>query len=200
MAALLLLILLANAIHPTMWKAKWRVLLSPMERKYEDENASAAWNGLSYLFSIGTYALLLLYLLGTHEAGLSALQPSSFLWIALTIFGIDLLRQGLMAILQYTFRFHIHLPSVIRHHHDLLLVLAIVYFALLLLVNHLSYPVLLTLAIVAGIGYIGISWWKIITTVGLDLHTSCYTLLYYLHIEIVPIIAMVMISAHIVGA
>lgn len=200
MGVLLLLILLANAMRPTMWRTTWRMLLSPMERKYEDENTSAVWTGLSYIFSIGTYALLLVYLVGTREVGFSALHYSSFQWVALTILGVDLLRQGFMVLLQYTFRFHIHFPSVIKHHHGLLLIFAMVCYAFLLLINHVSYSVLLTMVITACMCYVGISWWKIITTVGLDIHTSCYTILYYLHIEVVPIIAIVLISARIVEA
>lgn len=200
MAALLLLILLVTSLRPNMWRAKWRSLLSPMERKYEDENTSVVLNGMSYLFSISTYALLLLYMLGIRDDYSSQLHCSTFLWIALVVLGIDLLRQGLMAVLQYTFRFSFHLPSVIRHHHNLLLIFAVVGFAILLLAPHLSYNALQTLVIIACCSYVGILWWKIITTIGLDIQKSCYTLLYYLHIEIVPIAAMVMISSYIVGA
>ncbi len=200
--ALLLMILLASVLRPTMWKAKNRVLFSPMERKYEDENISVLLDGMSYLFSIGIYALLLMYLLRGEAMTITndTLPVTTYLQMAGVILLIDLLRQGLMAILQYTFRFSFHLPSIIRHHHNLLLIFAVVGFAILLFAPYLPYNALLTLVIITGCVYVGISWWKIITTIGLDIQKSCYTLLYYLHIEIVPVAAMVIISSHIVEA
>jgi len=190
-ALLLVLLLLTSAIQPRSIMQSLLALASPIQRRYTSGNNNVLFMLLRLVFQLGTLSLTLMLAVAAWMGKTAALTWNAYL-AATTIVLVAMLVKGFVdKWIQLTFRFAVSEKIYYLYRNDMWQIMSLILWIILLLHPGLSNLALWIIPIVVLALYYAVLWWKIMQVFGWDISHIGYSLLYMVHVEILPLAAAV---------
>lgn len=193
--ALLVLLLLVCALQPRMVSNGLNMLVSPIQRRYEDASNNPAIRMLQAIFRIATWSLVAACGVQAY-LGIPVLTISNWLLSALIIVAVHALRDILVRYIQLTFRFAIHMPTCRQHRTNIWQMISLVLLGYLIALPWLPIAAQWIIPLVATACYLVAIWWKMINLFGWNIKNVCYITLYWLHLEVIPLLTIAGLIRH----
>ncbi len=165
---------------------------SPVGRHYGDEANNIMPSLLGYVFSTGIIGLVMVYTVNALYHPDAVMSFSPFLWIMVTVIGIDIIRFFLIQYIRFTFDIRMPMQVLVSQYLNLRFWAGIVLFVYMLLLPMCSHAVIIVVPICLTVLYCGIILWKLSTAFGVA-HIG-YSALYFIHLELVPIAGLIAVA------
>ncbi len=195
--ALLGLLLVIGSLQPHMVLQTAQTAASPIQRRYITGANHPLLAGLTGLYQLSTISLALLVAVAALLGRGREINPQQYLLTVGIVAGISVVKFIVEQWIYITFRYTLNRKTYASYRSSLWTILSVVLWVLLVFSNHLDASVLwLVPSILVGI-YWGILWWRIMQAFGWEASHIGYSLLYMLHIEILPVALAAMGVAYI---
>lgn len=182
-----MVILIATTTRPKVLQNIWRMFLSPIQRCYEDEDSNILQNTLLTLFQGGTLALVTLVSM-TAIYGINGIADiRHFGQIIALIAGVWVGKIVLMKYIHYTFALSMQWSDWKKHYTSVWMMFCLVGFIYLLAAPYLSLSLRGWIPCCLLVVYIISVAWKVIPSFSISIKNSLYLLLYFVHLEVLPI-------------
>ncbi|MCQ2347967.1 MAG: hypothetical protein MJZ65_02130 [Paludibacteraceae bacterium] len=193
--ALLVVLLVTCALQPRMVVNGLSMLASPIQRRYEDASDNMLIRMLQTLFRWGTLSLVATIGIQAYLGG-PTIQMSNWGLSAVIIIAVLAVRDLIIGYLQLTFHFAVHIPTCMQHRTNIWHMISLVLTAYLIALPWLSATVQWVTPVVAAGIYLVVLWWKLVNLFGWNIKNICNITLYWLHLEVVPLLAMAGLIRH----
>jgi len=185
-AALLGILLLASAIQPHALSQCLHTIAAPIQRRYSMGGNSplAAW--IQKIYQLGTIALAILIGVAAYMGHTETLTIRQYLMVMGILVIVWLVKHCIDKWIQITFQFALHEQTYYAYQSNLWLVMSMILWAMVLVSEWLSVEATWLIPVAVWIVYWCILWWKIMQALGWHILHIGYSILYMLHLEILP--------------
>lgn len=168
-----------------------QALSSPIQRRYNTGSNHPLLLLLRALFELGTTSLALLMAVAAYTGHSAAVGVRHYGLVAAMIVVVVLVKALVDRWIQLTFRFTLHEKTYYRYRNELWMVVSLAMWVMMLFSPWLSPTLLWVLPGVVVILYVSILWWKITQAFGWNFQHMALTMMYMLHVEVLPIVVVI---------
>jgi len=198
-AALLLGLLLISILRPHAIVQTVQALSSPIQRRYSESSSHPLFRVLTILFQLGTVALALLTAVAAYMGKSSMVELRQYGEVAGMVVVVVLLKALIDKYILYTFRFPIHESTYTTYRQELWQLMGITLWVYLLVSVHINSTGQWVIPLVIAALYYSILWWKIMQLLGWSVTHTISVLLYMLHMELLPLVVIVMATKQLIN-
>lgn len=195
--ALLILAVLVFLYRPCVVKSTLQAFFSQSGRRYEDNAGDRLPDIMGYVFYLATMTMAVACGFQQIRHGHINLSGPLFGMIGLLVLGMDSLRLLMMRIVYWIYSVPMPWREVIKSYSDLRFVTGLVLWTYLLVLPYLSAVPAIAIPCVLALVYLAALYKRWHPQSGITLQSTAYALLYAIHLELVPIAAMVAGTAYI---
>lgn len=187
--ALLVLLLLTCALQPRALSNGINMFVSPIQRRYEDASGNRLISLLQALFRVCTLSVVAGIGIRAYT-GAPAMCMSEWLLSVLLIIAVYAVRDLLTGYMQLTFHFPVHIRTCMQHRTNIWQMISLAMMGYLIALPWLPTRAQWMIPAAAAVTYLLVLWWKLTNLFGWSIKNVCNITLYWLHLELIPLIAI----------
>jgi len=190
---LLVLVVLLSAIQPQVVAQSLQSLSAPIQRRYTSGGGHRplVWL-LQGLWELGTLSLVLLVAVAA-KTGIKSPITLTHYGLSTAMVAAIVMVKGLMdKCLHYTFGYIVSEKIYYAYRNGLWMVMSMVLWVMLMCKDLLCERALWMIPSAVVVAYYGLLWWKVLQAFGWSGKHIGYSLLYILHLEVLPVVVAAM--------
>lgn len=189
-AALLCVVLMISALQPRSVLLSLQTLSSPIQRRYTSGSNGVIVFVLRAIYQLGTISLALLIAVSAYMGNGIPLMPHHYGLVMVVVVVIVLIKALVDKWIHLTIHFPINEVTYLKYRSELWQALSLLLWIYIFFSEWCNETIKWFIpCLMIGL-YVIILWWKLMQVFGWTIEHICYTLLYMIHVEILPVLLM----------